>query len=65
MEIMEGTWNLEGDKLTYSFIFEGNPVDFIWGFEFKDDVILLTRTSPDGSASVVNSFKRKLSQEIP
>lgn len=59
LETMEGTWKLEGEILTITFIMDGNPVDITWDFEFKDEVIHLTRTSPDGSSSVVNSFKRK------
>mgnify|MGYP001820269957 CR=1 FL=1 len=59
VETMEGTWKLEEDKLTTGFTIEGNQMDIVWGFEFKDDVIYLSRTSPDGSATVVNSFKRK------
>ena len=56
---MEGTWKLEEDKLTFSLQIEGNQVDIVWDFEFKDDKMHLTRSSPDGSMSVVNSFKRK------
>jgi len=59
LETLEGTWKLEGDKLTCSFIMGENPVDIIWDIEFKDDAMHLKRTSPDGSTSVVNSFKRK------
>lgn len=59
LEAMDGTWKLEGDKLTCGFSMDGNLRDIVWDFEFKDDVINLTRTSPDGSTSVVNSFKRK------
>jgi len=59
LETVDGTWKLEGDKLTCSFIMDANSVDIIWDFEFKDDVMHLKRTSPDGSTSVVNSFKRK------
>ena len=59
LETVEGSWKLEGDKLTFSLRMDENPVDIIWDFEFKDDVINLKRTSPDGSTSVVNSFKRK------
>jgi hypothetical protein len=59
LETVEGTWKLEGEELTCSLSMDGNSVDIIWGFEFKDEVIHLTRTSPDGSTSVVNSFKRK------
>jgi hypothetical protein len=59
LETAEGTWKLEGDKLTCSHMVEENLVDITWDFEFKDDVIHLKRTSPNGSTSVVNSFKRK------
>jgi len=58
-ENMEGTWKLEGDKLTFTLNMEGNQMDIVWDFEFKGDAIHLQRTSPDGSTSVVNSFKRK------
>ena len=54
-----GTWKLEGDQLTYGFVIEGVQRDFVWGFEFKDEVIHLKRSSPDGSTTVVNSLKRK------
>jgi len=59
MENIEGTWKLDQDKLTFSLNLEGNLVDLVWDFEYKDEAIHLTRTSPDGAASVVNSFKRK------
>ena len=59
LETYKGTWKLEGDKLTFSLIIEENPVNIVWDFEFKDDFIHLMRSAPDGSSSVVNSFKRK------
>lgn len=59
MENIEGTWKLDGDKLTCGFVMEGVSRDIVWDFEFKDDAIHLKRTAPDGSSSVVNSFKRK------
>ena len=59
METMEGTWKLEADKLTCSFLMNGNSVDILWDIEFEDGVIHMKRTFPDGSTSVVNSFKRK------
>lgn len=58
METVEGFWKLEEDKLTCSLKIDDNLRDLIWDFEFKDDFIHLKRTSPDGSTSVVNSFKR-------
>ena len=59
LETVEGTWKLEEDKLTTSIKVDDNLMDIIWDFEFKDDFIYLKRTAPDGSTSVVNSFKRK------
>ena len=59
LETIAGTWKLEKDKLTCSFLVEENEMDIVWDFEFKDDVIHLKRTAPDGSSSVVNSYKRK------
>ncbi len=59
LETVEGTWKLEGDNLICSLTVNENPVDISWDFEFKDDFIHLKRTSPDGSTSVLNSFKRK------
>ncbi len=59
METAEGTWKLEENKLIYSVKIGENLMDFIWDFDFKDNVINLKRTSPDGSTSVVNSLKRK------
>jgi len=59
LETVEGTWKLAEDKLTCSLNVDENIVDVIWDFEFENDVIHLKRTSPDGSTSVVNSFKRK------
>lgn len=59
LETIEGTWKLEEDKLTCSFILDENPMDITWDFEFKDDAIHLKRTFPDRTTSVINSFKRK------
>ena len=63
LETVEGMWKLAEDRLTCSFSMEGNLVDINWDFEFKDDVIHLKRTSPDGATSVVNSFKRKEAED--
>jgi len=59
LETAEGTWTLEGDELICSIRVDANLMDIVWGFEFRDDMIHLKRSFPDGSTSVVNSFKRK------
>ena len=58
LETYEGTWKLEGDKLTFGIQMGENMRDIIWDFEFNDNVMNLKRTSPDGSISVVNRFKK-------
>ena len=59
LDTLEGTWTMEGDKLTCSFKFNENPVAIPYDFEFRDKYIHLKQTFPDGSTSVVNSYKRK------
>lgn len=59
METVEGTWKLDGDKLTCGFKMGEQVRDIVWDFESEDEIIHLKRNSPDGSTSVVNSFKRK------
>ena len=59
METVEGTWKLDGDKLMFKLNIGERTMDMVWDFEYKDDCFNLKRTSPDGSTSVVNSFKRK------
>lgn len=59
METYEGTWKLEGDQLMLKLSMGGQSVDLVWNVEFKDNMLNLSRKSPDGSVSVINSFKRK------
>lgn len=59
METYEGTWKLEGDKLMLKLKLGDELVDLVWSIEFKDNILNLSRKSPDGSVTLVNSFKRK------
>ena len=59
METYEGTWKLEGDQLMLTLNMGGQSVDLIWSAELQDNILNLSRKSPDGSVSVINSFKRK------
>ena len=63
METVEGTWKLEGDKLTYSLLIGERMMDMTWDFTYDDGVYHLKRSAPDGSATVVNSFKPKESAD--
>jgi hypothetical protein len=55
----EGTWKFEGNDLKYSVRVNDQVMDIVWKFEFKDNIMKLSRSSPDGSFTIVNSFRRK------
>jgi len=55
----EGTWKFEDGKLMLKMKMGDQLVDLVWNVEIKDDILNLTRSSPDGSVSVVNSFRKK------
>jgi hypothetical protein len=58
-ETAEGTWKLAENKLTTTLKIGEQMMDIVWNFEFKDNVMKLSRTSPDGSLTIVNSFRKK------
>lgn len=55
----EGTWKFEEGKLMLKMKMGEQLVDLVWNAEIKDNILNLSRTSPDGSVTVVNSFKWK------
>ena len=59
IETYEGTWKLEKNKLILKLKFGEEMLDLVWNAEFKDNVLNLSRKSPDGSVTVINSFRRK------
>jgi hypothetical protein len=59
MSTQEGSWKLSGDKLIVSITYEGKVFDLEYTCEYKNEVLLLTRKSPDGKFFIVNSFKKK------
>jgi len=59
MDTYEGTWKLAETKLTFSLKIGERIMDVVWDFEFKENIMNLSRTSPDGSLTIINSFKRK------
>jgi hypothetical protein len=54
-----GTWKFEDGKLFLKLKMGDQLVDLVWNAEIKDNILNLTRTSPDGSVTVVNSFRKK------
>jgi hypothetical protein len=59
MDTYEGTWKLGANELTYSLNINGQSMDIVWKFELKDEVMKLSRTNPEGTFTIVNSFRRK------
>lgn len=59
METYEGTWKITGTKLIITLLVNGSQANVDYTCEQKNDSLILTRTSPDGSMSIVNTFKKK------
>jgi hypothetical protein len=59
LDTYEGTWKVTGNKLIITLNFEGRLIDVDYTCEMKNDLLILTRTSPDGKMSIINTFKRK------
>ena len=59
LDTYEGTWKLSDEKLTLSLNIGERLMDVVWNFEYKDEAMNLSRTSPDGSMTIINSFRRK------
>lgn len=59
LDTYEGTWKLTGDKLIITLQISGQSMDVDYTCELKNGLLVLTRTSPDGKMSIVNTFKKK------
>lgn len=59
LETYEGFWKISGNKLIITLKIGGQEMDVDYTAEQKNGILILTRTSPDGKMSIVNSFKKK------
>ena len=59
MDTYEGTWKITGTKLIITLLINGSQGNVDYTCEQKSDLLILTRTSPDGSMSIVNTFRKK------
>lgn len=59
MDSYEGTWKKSGDNLVINLTINDQSVDIEWASEFNDDILVLTRKSPDGSVTLTNSFRKE------
>ena len=59
LETYDGTWTLNGSKLIITLSLQGQLIDVDYMCELKNELLVLTRTSPDGKMSIINTFKKK------
>ncbi len=59
LDTYEGTWKLTENKLIITLKINGQPIDVDYIYEMKNELLVLTRTSPDGKMSIVNTFRKK------
>jgi hypothetical protein len=59
LDTYEGTWKLTGEKLIITLRINGQSMDVDYACELKNELLVLTRTSPDGKMSIVNTFRKK------
>ena len=59
MDTYEGTWKLSADKLIITLQINGQSMDVDYTCELKNGLLILTRTSPNGEMSIINTFKKK------
>lgn len=59
LDTYEGTWKITGNKLIITLQFNGQPIDVDYTCEMKNELLILTRTSPDGKMSIINTFRKK------
>jgi hypothetical protein len=59
LDTYEGTWKTTEKNLIITLQINGQSMDIDYLCEQKNELLLLTRTSPDGKLSIVNSFVKK------
>jgi hypothetical protein len=55
----EGTWKLEGNDLKLGLKINDQVMDIVWKFEYKDKIMKLSRSNPEGTLTIVNYFRKK------
>jgi hypothetical protein len=59
LDTYEGTWKTSENNLIMTITVNNQPMEVTWKYEFKNDFLALSRTSPDGTMTIVNTFKKK------
>lgn len=59
LDTYEGTWKTSDNNLIMTITINSQLVEVTWKYEFKDNYLALSRSSPDGTMTIVNTFKKK------
>jgi hypothetical protein len=59
LDTFEGKWKTSDNNLIMTITVNSQPMEIVWKYEFKDNFLALSRTSPDGSMTIVNTYKKK------
>lgn len=59
LETHEGTWTTSGNRLIISLVVMGRSIEIEYTMEKREGTLILTRTNPQGTFSIVNVFTRK------
>ena len=59
LDTYEGTWKLDGNQVVLTLKIGDRMMDVVWKAEFRDNALNLSRTSPDGSLTIINTFRKK------
>lgn len=55
----EGSWKTSDDDLVTTITVNNQPMEIVWKYALKDNKLVLSRTSPDGTLTIANSFRKK------
>jgi hypothetical protein len=55
----EGTWKITENKVIMTLQLGEQKIDVDYSYELKENILFLTRTSPDGNMKVIMALRKK------
>jgi len=59
MDSQEGTWNALNDNLTIELQMNGQKFKLNYTYVVKDNILVLSRSNPNGTMKIVSKFKKQ------
>jgi hypothetical protein len=59
MDTYEGTWKIAAPKLIITLRIGEQNLDVDYTYELKENVLVLTRESPDGTMKIVSTYRKE------